>query len=59
MRGYSVSLALILQLATDPASRVVERVAVENAIYLIDHYFRPHVERLYPRILHGSDIHEV
>ena len=59
MRGYSVSLALILQLATDPASRLVERVAVENAIYLIDHYFRPHVERLYPRILHGSDIHEM
>ena len=51
LRGYSVSLSLILALAEDPKALEVNSPATLGAITLIEEYFKPHLRRLYPRML--------
>lgn len=51
LRGYSVSLALILALAEEPGAAVVGLRPVLGAITLIEEYLKPHLRRLYPHML--------
>ena len=46
-----MSLALILALAEDPGASVVGLQPVLGAITLIEEYIKPHLRRLYPRML--------
>jgi hypothetical protein len=51
LRGYSASLSLILALAETPAATAVPIKAVTGAVTLIEEYLKPHLRRLYPRML--------
>jgi hypothetical protein len=51
LRGYSVSISLILALAESPDATVVEEQAVLGAATLLDEYIKPHLRRLYPKML--------
>ena len=51
LRGYSATLALILAVVDDPDAAVVNKVPVLGTLTLIKEYFKPHLRRLYPRML--------
>jgi len=51
LRGYSVTLALILALSDNSKATVVSKEPALGAISLIEEYFKPHLKRLYPKML--------
>ena len=50
LRGYSLSLALILALAENPQATRIERAPMMGAISLIEGYFKPHLMHVYQRM---------
>ena len=54
LRGYSVSITLILALTECPQALVVDQRAVLAALTIIEEYIKPHLRRLYPRMLSGK-----
>jgi len=51
LRGYSVTFSLILALSDNSKATVVSKEPTLGAISLIEEYFKPHLRRLYPKML--------